>query len=116
MAGSKILAAPDRRDELCKLIETELLPIVRNQAGFIGVRRVALSDEPRAIVFLSLWRCAEDIENFERAAPKGIKTLIAPMLDSELKTRMFEVAGPEAEALLISMLSCERGRLNGWPE
>ncbi len=38
------------------------------------------------------------------------------MLDSELKTRMFEVAGLEAEALLISILSCERGRLNVWPE
>jgi len=43
-------------------------------------------------------------------------TKLAPMLDSELKTRMFEVAGLEAEALLISILSCERGRLNGWPE
>lgn len=93
----EFIAKPGRTEELRDYICENVAPLLRRHAGFINALVLTSQEEPRRVVALTFWNCAQetDVEAQEGSALTGEIMLSA--IDSCSRIRTYKVTPPARE-------------------
>jgi quinol monooxygenase YgiN len=61
----RVTFPPERREEVVRFLDAEMLPVIRHNPGFVDFR-VLDSQEPGELIMIDAWRSREDSS---RSAP-----------------------------------------------
>ncbi len=91
-----VLLKPDTLGDFTQLLENEVLPIMREQPGFLDEIVFAAVDSPvggggTEIVEINLWESKQDAENFVTTAYPEVLELVKSFLDAAPRMRAFAV-------------------------
>ena len=78
-------------DEFTKILDNEVLPILRKQPGFLD--EITLSTSPTGVdlITISLWDSKEHAEAYNAAGYPEVVNLLAKVLDRAVRVRVSEV-------------------------
>ncbi len=77
--------------ELSNTVTDKVLPILRNQPGFVDEITLVSTDDPNRIVALSFWKSKEDAERYNREQFNNIKDIIKPLAERDPVVRTYDV-------------------------
>jgi len=77
--------------EVCNTVHDKVLPILRNQPGFVDEILLISTTEPDRILALSFWKTPEDAERYNREQYPKINEMIQHLLTSAPKLQTFDV-------------------------
>jgi heme-degrading monooxygenase HmoA len=77
--------------DLCGTIADKVLPILRNQPGFIDVLVMVSNTQSDRVLAISLWRTQEDAERYNREQYPTVNELIQSHIASAPKVQTFTV-------------------------
>ena len=80
-----------KKDELANRVTKDVLPILRNQPGFVNM--IALSDDvhPEHLVYLNFWKSKEDAQQYHRERYAQIVNMIRPLITGPPTVENFTV-------------------------
>jgi quinol monooxygenase YgiN len=83
-----------KRKELTDTVTTNVLPILRNQSGFVNV--ITLSDiaHPKHQLYLTFWKSKEEAQQYHRESYAQIVKLIKPLIIGPPTVENFKVEVP----------------------
>jgi len=87
----EVIAKRGRSQEVCRLVEPNVLPLVRRLDGFLGKWTLVAQDEPRRIVFFSFWTTPATVAEYQRSLYPKVLELLAPLIEMVPLARVFEV-------------------------
>jgi hypothetical protein len=71
---------PEKKFELTRKMNDEILPLLRKYAGFVDVLAFEVENEPTKFFTISLWTNKIDIEKYERDVYPKVKAILDPYL------------------------------------
>jgi len=74
----------NKREELIRKVRDEVLPLMKEQAGFIDVLGLTNEIQVEKALVLSLWQTRESALNYEKAVFPKVKELLKPYLMTPL--------------------------------
>ena len=77
--------------ELANTINEKVLPILRQQAGFIDETVLTSDTEPNRVMALSFWKTKEDAERYQREQFAKVTEILSHHLEGALAVRTFNV-------------------------
>jgi heme-degrading monooxygenase HmoA len=77
--------------EATKTINDQVLPLLKNQPGFVDEIVLVSSTEPDRIVALSFWTNKEDAERYNREQYPKVNEILRPMLSAAPTVQTFNV-------------------------
>lgn len=77
--------------ELANHINDKVLPILRQQSGFLDETVLTSENEPERILALSFWKSKEDAERYEREQYSKVTQMISHLLEGSPTVRRFHV-------------------------
>ena len=77
--------------ELATTINDKVLPILKEQAGFVDEAVLASDTEATRVLALSFWNSKEDAERYHREQYSKISEMLSGLLDSPPVIRTFNV-------------------------
>jgi heme-degrading monooxygenase HmoA len=77
--------------ELANQIQDKVLPILRQQAGFLDETILTSETEPNRVLALSFWKSREDAERYEREQYPKITQMLSSLLETTPTVRTFQV-------------------------
>jgi quinol monooxygenase YgiN len=87
----EVTPKPGRCEEVCRVAEQEILPLLRQQNGFLGGWTLVTQDEPQRIVFFSFWTTVAAAAEYERSLYAAVVRIISPLMETAPVPRMFTV-------------------------
>jgi hypothetical protein len=82
---------PGRTTEFTKLLDQNIIPLLRKQKGF--QHEIALVTPGGAdAVSISVWDLKENAESYARSAYAGVLKALEPVVDGTPRVQMYEVA------------------------
>jgi heme-degrading monooxygenase HmoA len=86
-----VTTKPGKVGELSKTIRDKILPILKNQPGFVDVVLLVSNTEPDQVLALSFWRTQQDAERWTHEQFPRINELISRLVESAPVSRTFNV-------------------------
>jgi quinol monooxygenase YgiN len=86
-------AKPGQVRELNRVQQERVLPILRQQAGFVDAIALVSDAEKDQFVGISIWKSKEDADKFAAGQAPQILQLLKPLLQSDPIVRSFNVEG-----------------------
>jgi heme-degrading monooxygenase HmoA len=86
-----VTTKPGKAGELSKTIRDKILPILKNQPGFVDVVLLVSNTEPDQVLALSFWRTQQDAERWTHEQFPRINELISHLVESAPVSRTFNV-------------------------
>lgn len=86
--------------DLARLINDQILAILKNQPGFLDEVVLISPDNPDRGVVLSFWKSAEDAEEYNRESFSKVNELLRPALEGPPLVRNFDVAASTAHKII----------------
>jgi len=80
-----------KTQEFTQTIRDQVLPILRDQNGFVDETLLISPNNPEETISISFWRNPEDAERYQREHYSRISKLVRPLLESEPRVRVFNV-------------------------
>src|SRR5437868_15291242 len=80
-----------RRQEARIKMNSEVLPILQSQPGFVDLIRLIDEYEPERLVAISLWKTKEDAQRYDREHFSQVAGLLQPFLTDTPKTSTYSV-------------------------
>src|ERR1039457_7585254 len=77
--------------ELSNIINDKVLPILKDQTGFLDETVLVSDTEPNRVLAISFWNTKEDAERYQREQYPAIHEMIRPLLDADPVVRTFNV-------------------------
>jgi hypothetical protein len=74
---------PTIRTQLCRVIEEEIVPLVKQQSGFVEHITLLAEQEPRLVTVISLWTDKSDAEDFQLTVYPTVLQILRPLLATE---------------------------------
>jgi Antibiotic biosynthesis monooxygenase len=84
-----LITVPGKREELCRVIEADVLPLVSRQPGFLDHMMLISEPEPRIVTAISVWRTKSDADNYRIAVYPSVVEILAPLLATEPAVQSF---------------------------
>ena len=82
---------PGKSEEFTRKIDQEIIPILKDQPGFVD-ESILVSTKDREQVFsISTWRTREDAERYNREQYSKIVSRVESLLNAPPKVQTFEV-------------------------
>lgn len=78
--------------ELLRTINDQIIPILRDQPGFVDEVTLQSPDDPSDLIAISFWKSRGDAENYNEDVFPRVSSLIGVFLDSTPRVRTFDVA------------------------
>ena len=72
-------------------LNEKVLPILRNQSGFIDEITLVSTTEPERILALSFWQSETDADRYNRDQFPNVTQIINPLVESTPKVQTFNV-------------------------
>jgi hypothetical protein len=92
-----LVTQPSMRTQLCTVIEEEIVPLVKQQSGFVEHLTLMAEKEPRLVTVISLWKKKSDAENFRRTIYPTILQHLRPLLATDPAVTEFQCIGAEGQ-------------------
>ena len=77
--------------ELCNTINDKVLPILRNQPGFVDEITLVSTTNPNQVIALSFWKTPEDAERYNREQFATITDSIQHLTETTPTVKTFDV-------------------------
>lgn len=77
--------------ELANQINEKVLPILRQQSGFLDETVLTAENEPNRILALSFWKSKEDAQRYEREQYSKVTQILSTLLEGSPTVRTFNV-------------------------
>ena len=84
-------AKPGKSQELANTVHEKILPILRQQPGFLDVTVLTSDEEPNRLVSLSFWKSKEDADRHQRENYDKIMAIVSHLTDGPPKISNFNV-------------------------
>ena len=78
----EVSTKPGKSHELANTINEKVLPILRQQAGFIDETVLTSETEPNRVMALSFWKTKEDAELYQREQFAKVTDILSHHLES----------------------------------
>ncbi len=85
------IAKPGMTEELWRVIENEVSPIVKTQPGFVDKITLVLESEPRFVLVVSFWSSMDDVNHYDRELLPKVNEMLRPLVEKGPTIRMFEM-------------------------
>src|SRR6266702_541148 len=82
---------PGKTKQLSDTINDKVLPILRNQKGFVDETVLVSDKEDNRVLSLSFWNTREDAEEDHREHYQKVHEMVAHLLEAEPMIRTFDV-------------------------
>jgi heme-degrading monooxygenase HmoA len=87
----EVTAQPGKAHELSRIVHDKVIPILRNQSGFID-EIVLLSEEDQdQLLALSFWKTRENAEKYHHDQFTKVTDLMRNLIEGSPRVRNFEV-------------------------
>lgn len=77
--------------DLTRTVNDKVLPILKNQPGFLDEITLVSDEDPNRILAISFWKSREHAENYHREHFKTVTDTISNLLEGTPQVRTFEV-------------------------
>jgi hypothetical protein len=77
------VTSPGKRNELCSLIERDIVPLVEQHAGYVEHMTLVAEAEPRLVTVISLWKGKAEAEDYRVSIFPIVKRTLKPLLATE---------------------------------
>jgi heme-degrading monooxygenase HmoA len=77
--------------EVCGVIRDKVLPILKNQNGFVDEITLVSTSNPNRVLALSFWKTKEDAERYHQQQFQTVSGLIRNHLEGEPKVDTFDL-------------------------
>ncbi len=84
-----LITLPEKRDELCRLIEEEVVPLVRQRHGYVEHMTLISEEEPRLVAGISVWVSKADAEDYREIVFPKVVECLRPLLAIDPKVSAF---------------------------
>ncbi|HET9743245.1 MAG TPA: antibiotic biosynthesis monooxygenase [Terriglobales bacterium] len=85
------ITKPGKGKEVCTTIREKVIPLLRNQSGFIDEITLVSTSNPNHIVAHSFWKTREDAERYYQSNYQTVLGLLRHHLDSEPTVETFDL-------------------------
>lgn len=85
--------------EVCSIIREQVMPILRNQNGFVDEITLVSNSDPDRIVALSFWRTKEDAQRYSSQQFQNVTNLIRQHLRSDPQVETYELESSTAHKI-----------------
>ena len=87
----EITAKTGKGKELARTVNDQILPVLRNQSGFVDEIALVSQDNPDRLLALSFWKSREDAEKYHREGFPRVNDIIRNLVEGSPEVRPFEV-------------------------
>jgi heme-degrading monooxygenase HmoA len=87
----EVSSKPEKSREVANTINEKVLPILRQQAGFLDVTILTSEMEPNRVLALSFWKTKEDAERYQREHYEKTTEILSSLIESPPAVRTFNV-------------------------
>jgi heme-degrading monooxygenase HmoA len=81
----------EKKDDLVKAVRFEVLPLLKNQPGFMELLPFEPETKSEKVVAITLWSEKKDAERYEREALAKVEKVVKPYLASPISSRCYNV-------------------------
>ena len=99
----EVTSRPGKSYELADAIREKVLPILRQQAGFIDETILMSDTEPDLVIAMSFWRAKQDAEKYHREQFDKITEPITPLTEGAPVVRTFDVHTSTAHRIVAGI-------------
>jgi heme-degrading monooxygenase HmoA len=87
----EVTAKPGKSQHVANAINEKVLPILRQQAGFLDITVLTSEMEPNRVLSLSFWNTKEDAERYQRQQYGKVTEILSSLMESAPTVRTFNV-------------------------
>ena len=87
----EISTKPGKSQAVANTINEKILPILRQQAGFLDETVLTSDMEPNRVLALSFWKRKEDAEQYQREHYARVTEMLSNLMESPPSVRKFNV-------------------------
>lgn len=87
----EVVAKCGRSEEVCRIVEERILPLVRGLHGFLGKWTLVSRDDPRRIVFFSFWTTPAAVSEYEKSVYPQVYEMLKPSIRTAPVAQVFDV-------------------------
>ena len=95
----EIKAQRGKADEVVNLIQDKVLPILRQQNGFVDEIALVSTTQPDRVIGMSFWRTQEDAERYHRENFPKISELLRPHIQGAPEVQNFNLHASTAHKI-----------------
>lgn len=77
--------------DLTRLVNDRVLPILKNQPGFLDEITLVSDEDPNRLLAISFWKSKEHAENYQREQFNKVTDTISNLIEGTPQVRTFEV-------------------------
>jgi heme-degrading monooxygenase HmoA len=77
--------------DLTRIVNEKVLPILKNQPGFLDEITLVSDEDPNRILAISFWKTKEHAENYHRDQFNRVTDSISNLIEGTPEVRTFEV-------------------------
>ncbi|HMC30352.1 MAG TPA: antibiotic biosynthesis monooxygenase family protein [Candidatus Angelobacter sp.] len=77
--------------ELTRTVNERVLPILKNQPGFLDEITLVSDEDPNRLLAISFWKSKEHAETYQREQYNKVTEIISNFLEGTPQVRTFEV-------------------------
>jgi hypothetical protein len=81
----------EKKEELVKVIRTEVLPILKKQAGFLEVLPFFPETKNEKVIAITLWMEKRNAERYEREVFPKVEEILKPYLTTPITYKPYNV-------------------------
>ena len=87
----EVTSKPEKARELCRMIEVQVLPILRKQHGFIDEFVMVSDSDPNRVIAQSVWKTQDDAHRYVSEQYETVLRIVQPLLEKPPDVRTFNV-------------------------
>ncbi len=87
----EVITKPGKSHELASTIHEKIIPILRQQSGFLDEMVLTSDMEPNLIMAISYWKNKDDAERYERENFGKVTEILSNFLETKPVVRTFNV-------------------------
>jgi hypothetical protein len=81
----------EKKDELVKIVRSEVLPVLKDQPGFLEILPFVPEIKTEKMIAITLWAEKRDAERYERDAYAKVEGIVKPYLNSPVTFKYYNV-------------------------
>ena len=81
----------EKKDEIVNVVRKEVLPILKNQPGFLEIMPFVPENKMEKMITITLWTEKRDAERYEREAYSKVEAILKPYLTAPGTCKLYNV-------------------------
>ncbi|MGE0406413.1 MAG: antibiotic biosynthesis monooxygenase [Candidatus Korobacteraceae bacterium] len=72
-----------RVQELRNVLNDQVLPLLKKQAGFVDMLTLSATHDPQELLSLSMWKNREDAERYQRDQYEKVQQMVSSLIEGQ---------------------------------